>query len=93
MKAINAMFLWNPGTDQVRVVEYGKERDRGEHRMSAGACYSTWRNLNHEQFKMMLFIEAFHLIVRDRVDPDAVFREFYKINEFRDGLSEDFPAP
>ena len=92
-KAKEMMFIWRPNSDQVKVGPWpdntGWAKHTVEYPMSSGACYSDWHDMSHEQLKTMLFIEAIHLIVRDRVDADSVHREFCKIDEYRDGLSGD----
>ena len=94
MKMNEARIGWNPGTNQVIVTTMTPHWDN-RFTMTAGACYSHIQKLrpDSERAKLFAFIQAFHLIVRDHVDPAAVYREFYKIDEFRDGLSEDFPRP
>jgi hypothetical protein len=94
MKAKEMMFCWKPNSDQIKVGPWPDNEywSRGWP-CSCGACYSHWHKMTHEQLKTILFIEAIHLIMRDKVCPDAVHREFYKIDEYRDGLSEDFPVP
>lgn len=94
MKAKEMMFCWKPNSDQIKVGLWpDKMRWSNSWPRSCGACYTHWQKMNSEQLKTILFIEAVHLIIRDRVDPDAVHREFYKIDEYRDGLAEDMPKP
>jgi len=95
MKATEAMFAWNDESDQVQVGQWplrGYDWTIG-YRKTGGACYRFMHELDYSGRKAWLFIEAFHLIARDKVDPDAVHREFCKIDEFRDGLAEDFQKP
>lgn len=40
----------------------------------------------------MMFITFNTLVVRDRVDVDAVHREFLKIDEYRTRISRDTPG-
>ena len=39
-----------------------------------------------------MFIEAIHLIIRDKVDPVAVHNALLELDEYRDGLSSDMPG-
>ena len=92
-KLKDVMFCWNPKTDQVKVgpmpVETGWSR---KYMMSAGGCWAHVQKMNHEQAKLYCYLEAMHMIIRDRVDPDAVHRAFCGIVEYHDGLSADMPG-
>jgi len=41
---------------------------------------------------MIVFVEAMHLIVRDRCDPQAVHRALLGLDEYRSGCSDDMPG-
>lgn len=84
------MLVWNPDSDQVAVVswpDYGRKSHGYE--MSALACWNHIREMNQKDRKMIAFIEAMHLIVRDNVCPKAVHNAMLDIEEYRDGCAED----
>ena len=90
LNATNAILLWNPGTPQVEIRPLG---DPGvEFQMSGLGCYADVREMNFEQRKAHVFIEAVHLIVRDRCDPQAVHRALLALEEYRDGCASDMPG-
>lgn len=93
MNATNAALLWNPGTSQVVVVpwpiEHGLDR---VFKMSALGPSAEMRSLGFEARKARVFIEAMHLIVRDRCNPMSVHRALLNLEEYRDGLSDDMPV-
>jgi len=57
---------------------------------SWGGCNAEVHEMTPEQRKTAVFIEATHLILRDKVPADAVHREFLKLEEYRDGLNPDW---
>ena len=88
--ATNGMLCWNPGTDQVEVGPQPNDTKWGrKYKMSALACYPHVKQMNFEQRKTLVFIEAIHLIVRDRCDPDAVHKALLNLEEYQDGLADD----
>lgn len=93
MTAANSILEWNPGSDQVRVRYMGPDfRDGTQFRMSGLAAYGHVQKVDFQQRKALVFIEAMHLIIRDKVDPMAVHRELLKLAEYRDGCSDDMPG-
>ena len=54
---------------------------------SNGACFTEWETLTKEQRLLKLYIEAWHIIARDGVAPEAVHAAFMVIPEYRDSLS------
>lgn len=88
--ADKAMFCWNPGTSEVAVVRWPDDGNLSSlWECTGGACWDTWRAANFEQRKACLFIEAMHLIIRDKCDPSAVHKAFCCFDEYADGLSLD----
>ena len=59
--------------------------------MSAGCCH-TDRGTSVEAKAMMLFIDFHRLVVSWGLDPQAVHREFLKIDEYRRRISPDIPG-
>lgn len=88
--ATNTMLVWNPGTSDVKLVAWPDSDGRSYNFvMSSLACYSHFREASFEQRKCLVFIEAMHLIVRDRCDPVAVHNALLDLEEYRDGCADD----
>lgn len=94
MDYTNAMLCWTPNSDQVALVPWPDNigRSRRYHR-TGGAAFVYLQEGSFELRKLRVFIDAVHLIIRDHVDPQAVHKALYELDEYRDGLSEDFPKP
>jgi len=92
MKAKESIIAWNQNSDQVEV---GPWPDRTgwskSYAMTGGAGCANVQDMSHDQLKAYLFIEAMHMIIRDKVDPFAVHRALLKLDVYRDGLAEDMP--
>lgn len=88
--ATTHMLCWNPGTAEVELVPWPDQDQRSDRFSRSGlACYSHIQKMNFDQRKMMVFIEAMHLIVRDSCDPVAVHRALLLLDEYRDGCADD----
>ena len=88
-----AMILWNTKSEggQIKVVDHpGRGRDR-QLLSSGGACYAYWREMTTEQRKAQLMVEAWHIVVRDGLDPMDVHRALMVVPEYRDMMSGDMP--
>ena len=93
VNALNHMLCWKPGTDQVALVPWPNTSDRqGRLPMSGLACYSSIHKMTFEERKARVFIEAMHLIVRDKCDPMAVHLALLPLEEYRAGCSADMPG-
>lgn len=93
LTADKMMLCWNPGTDQVRLVPWPDFARRSESYLMTGlACNAIFQKLDFEQRKAAVFIEAMHLIVRDKCDPLAVHRALLALSEYRDGCACDMPS-
>lgn len=93
MNAKNGMLCWNPGTSEVIVVPWPDvDRKSKKYKMSCLACYSEVRAMSEERRKAMVFIEAVHLMVRDKCDPMAVHQAMLSLDEYIDGCSHDMPG-
>lgn len=85
------MIAYNPG-GQIKVGPWpDKTHWSDDYSFTTGACYSAVRKMNAEQLKTFCFIEAVHIIVRDRVNPMAVHWAFMDIDEYQDGCADDMP--
>lgn len=86
------MLCWNPDSDQVALVRWCGEYDRSiGYLMTDFACCSRYQEEPFEGRKTLVFIQAMHLIIRDRVDPMAVHRALLGLREYVDGLAPDVP--
>jgi len=90
--AADHVLAWEPNTAMVRLFRLGKEVPR-EYTCTGLGAYLEVRAASFEQRKAIVFIEAYHLIVADGCDPDAVHRALWPLAEYQDGLAADFPAP
>lgn len=58
---------------------------------SWGACNAEVVKASFEKRKMMVFIHAMHMIVRDKCDPVRVHRVLSSLEEYEDGCADDMP--
>ena len=89
------MVCWNPGTDQVQLVKWPDRagiQDVYALSMSWGACNSYLHKLSFEVLKCEVFIQAMHMVVRDKVNPEAVHKALLGLEEYRDGCADDMPG-
>lgn len=97
MNLLNRMICWIPETDDVMLFPWPDnndklgilERSTGKHYHTGGACWAAIRKMTFEQRKTTVFIEAIHMIVRDKCDPMAVHFALCGLDEYRDGLADD----
>jgi hypothetical protein len=54
---------------------------------STGACWTKWGAMTKKERLLMLYIEAWHIITRDGLDPKDVHEALMVIPEYRDTLS------
>lgn len=94
MKAKECMFAWNPNSNDIEIGPWPDSTGWSDkYRMTGGATYSHLRSMSKTELIGYMFIEAMHLIIRDKVDPIAVHNAFCQIDEYREGLAEDVPKP
>ena len=84
------ILAWIPGTDDVKLVKPGEHVTPGYY--TGLGCYTHIEAMNFEDRKKMIFIEAMHLIIRDKCNPDAVHKALLGLEEYRDGCSNDMPG-
>lgn len=100
----NAMLAWNPPAWKregvvpglVMVIPYDHPAAPEDHLkliMTAGAAYSYWHTCTKTQRLLSLYIEAWHIVCRDGIDPRAMHQALMVIPEYRETLSEDFRFP
>ena len=91
--AINTMLCWNPGTSEVALVPWPDEGRQSEgYERTALACTSSVREMTVTERTAIVYIEAIHLIVRDKCDPMAVHAALLGLSEYADALAEDMPG-
>ncbi|MGU3656192.1 hypothetical protein [Methylobacterium fujisawaense] len=101
MKLVDAYVAWvasietsAPRSTSVVVGSKSEVVDRFERRSGSarwiGVCAGAASDPTSQA--MMMFITFNTMVVRDRVDVDAVHREFLKIDEYRTRISRDTPG-
>lgn len=90
--AKEVMLCWNPGSDEVAIVKWPDKIGASEKYLMTGlACFLEIHDKKYDYIKQLVFIEAIHLIVRDKCDPMAVHNALLQVQEYRDGLACDMP--
>lgn len=86
--ARDVTLCWNPGTSEVAI--FPPDHVSTGYRCSGLGCYSYVKRLQDaESIKLVVFIAAHHLIVRDGCNPAAVHKALLGIREYVMGLSDD----
>ena len=97
MKFCESMVMWKPNSSNVMVVPIWNGPGRRPQEDDEKKNYPYWfsgrdsryRGLSALRTKLIVYIEAIHLIVRDKVDPKSVHKAFLAIDEYVDGLADD----
>jgi hypothetical protein len=100
MKLNEAMVMWNPNSSNIKVMSrdvYLKEVQNYAIRKRYKTSFPYWFSGRDERFqslsvlesKLIIYIEAIHIIVRDKVDPNAVHEALLNIDEYVDCLAND----
>ena len=85
----NYMVIWKDGG----FVELERWPARGPSKgKSWGACYASLQEASFEERKKAAFIQAVHMIVRDKCDPALVHRVLSELEEYQDGCADDMPG-
>ena len=85
------MVIWT-GDGRVGLQKWpaqGQRLFKGAFESSWGACNMEVQEATFEQCKTMVFINAMHMIVRDKCDPSAVHKVLSELDEYQDGCSDD----
>lgn len=91
MKVNESYIAWLPNTDYVEVLPLGEEPKTKGAWTGLGA-YAHIQEADSKDRKMMTFISAMHLIIRDKVDPMAVHKALMQLEEYRAGCAPDMPG-
>jgi hypothetical protein len=94
----HAMIAWTPMQDRLAgtagrivIIPYlNDDRDWFKYfgvTDSTGACWAQWEKWTKQQRLLKLYIEAWHIIARDGISPEAVHAAFMVIPEYRESLS------
>ena len=89
MKAKNIMICWKEDTGEVKVINHPAKNGEAQGWRAVGACNRYWSQYSKTDIRMMIFVEAWHAVVRDGIDPKIMHQELLKIDEYRDGLAGD----
>jgi hypothetical protein len=89
--ATNTVLLWNPKTKKVRLVDLHDYKKPSGWR-SCLACNPEVRAANFEERKTQVFIEAMHLIIRDKIPANCVHNTLLELDEYSEGCALDMPG-
>ena len=93
-----AMLAWNSQRDNYGGREPGKvmivswpDRDHDADKLvnSCLAPFSYWSTMSAAERLLQLYIEAFHIVLRDGVSPKAMHAALLVVPEYRESLSDD----
>ena len=90
--ALDIMLCWNPGADVALIPWPDLTGASQRYECSTLACNAEFHKMTAEQRKLAVFVEAMHLIVRDKCDPQAVHGALLGLQEYRDGMAPDMPG-
>lgn len=91
------MLAWNPrpyGDGMMAVINHPDERHWTRHLQlsdTTGACWSSWSGATNHRRLLQIFIESWHIVCRDGLDPKMVHEALLVIPEYRATMSgEEF---
>ena len=58
---------------------------------TTGGVWTDAKRMSDIEARAFCFIEAMHMIIRDKCDPEAVHLAWMTIDEYRDGCADDMP--
>ncbi len=94
MKLIESMLVYNPGTSEVRVVQWPDYTRAGwGYRYSFLACDRGFHDVSPATRTLLLFINVFQAIVRDGGDPIALHNALLEVDEYRRHIALDMQFP
>jgi len=89
----HAMVAWNcarSGDPRIAVIPHPDMDGWTDHlklTSTTGACWTAWEKWTKAQRLAKLYVEVWHIVCRDGVDPKAVHEALLAIPEYRDSLS------
>lgn len=97
------MIAWTPATKiwsdhpTAGQIEVGVWPDKtgwsDRYAFTTGSCWIGRRNWSFDEQVAQLFIDFHTCVVRDHIDPLIAHREFNKISEYRESISQYSPTP
>jgi hypothetical protein len=96
---VDAVIAWTPvcsswsSPGKIAVMKLGCHRplyDKLGLLLDAGAVYRKWKERTETERLAKLYIEMWHIVLRDGLNPIDVHSALSVIPEYRDSLSEDF---
>lgn len=108
MKSKETMVVWDRESGAVEVglhprVDQEKPNWHQAYPLSSGAAWADWKkDIPADHFNghsdaeikhgFLWFREFVHLVVREGLDPKAVYEQFIKVDEFEVFLDQDMPG-
>ena len=77
------MIAWDRDSGHVEVGQWPDETGWSKHLSTAGCCFAYWKTLTRKQKVQELVNGLFFLVLSERLDPQAVHRELWKIRDYR----------
>ncbi len=95
-----AMLTWNPTyveadtcsvgkPGDVKVVPHPEQPNNIGYDESFGACNAEYAQASEEKKMLLLYREAWQIVIRDKIDPQKMHDALLAIPEFRETLAED----
>lgn len=93
MNLTNTMVCWNPDSTEIALVPWPDRVGASDnYDFTEGACDSKYDRKNFEHRKMLVFILAMQMIIRDNMPPNLVHSVLLSLEEYKDGLADDVPG-
>lgn len=87
--AKNQMLAWSPESGEVRLISWPDMQRQSQGLMTCLACDIETRQSNFEQRQTIVFIQAIHLIVRDKINPMKLHDVLMELEEYKQSISTD----
>lgn len=87
------MLCWSRETGKAWLTEWPDSHGKGgDYDGDCLASSSAFRQMTFDQRKLMVYIQAMHVIVGDGIDPMEVHNALLPLAEYQSGLAEDMPG-
>jgi hypothetical protein len=91
--AREVMLCWNPGTDEVVLVEWPDEKDLSSHLRCSTFAYDMFvHKISQSELREFVLGQALRLFVAYRCDARAVHRALLGVREYVDCAPRDMPG-